>query len=253
MKSLREAMRSPKQPSCRNRLGRCLGSIAAVPALGGCIDMPLSTLAPASDVTRSVATLWWVMAGGTGAVLLLMITLAILAVRRHPPHAPGRRGIMVLLVAGGLFLPAATITALLAFSLRLEEAQWPASTRSEASEAFVVDVVAHRWWWEFRYPQLNEQARTVNEIHVPAGVPIHLRLMSTDVIHAFWVPRVAGKLDAVPGKVNRLRIKVDEPGEYAGVCAEFCGEGHALMPFTLIAHEAGEMASVLAEIQEGRP
>lgn len=256
LKCPHEAMRSMEQPSCRSRsLSRVQGTatLAALPLLAGCMETPLSTLAPASEVTRSVATLWWVMATGTGVVLLLMIVLATLAVRRHPPRAPGRRGILVLLIAGGLMLPAATITALLAYSLRLDEAQWPAFTGSEAREAFHVDVVAHRWWWEFRYPQADAEARTVNEVHVPAGVPVHLRLTSADVIHAFWVPRVAGKLDAVPGKVNRLRIQVDEPGRYAGVCAEFCGEGHAHMPFTLIAHEAGEMASVLANIREGRP
>lgn len=254
MKSPREVLRSPKQPSCRRAPVRCGAAVGMVlPLLAGCVDTPLSTLAPASEVTRSVAHLWWVMAAGTGVVLLLMLTLAVLAIRRHPPRAPGRRGILVLLVAGGLILPAATITALLTFSLRLDEAQWPAFTRTESGEAFHVDVVAHRWWWEFRYPKLGDEARTMNEIHVPAGVPVHLRLMSSDVIHAFWVPRVAGKLDAVPGKVNRLRIQVDEPGRYAGVCAEFCGEGHALMPFTLVAHEKGEMDSVLAEIRERRP
>ena len=246
-----------------------------LPLLSGCIETPLSTMAPASEVTRSVATLWWIMAGGTGVILLLMVVLAILAIRGNAPQEPGRRGMRALLIGGGLMLPTAAIIGLLAYGLRLDEAQWPPITRSEAAEAFHVDVVAHRWWWEVRYPGLEANQpvppaapavipeteppaggaegrapRTINVVHVPAGVPIHVRLMSSDVIHAFWVPRISGKLDAVPGRVNRLRMMVDEPGEYAGACAEFCGEGHAHMHFTLIAHAAENMEQVLASLRE---
>ena len=90
----------------------------------------------------------------------------------------------------------------------------------------------------------------MNVLHVPAGVPVHLRIMASDVIHGFWVPRVSGKLDAVPGRVNRLRLVVDEPGEYAGVCAEFCGLGHAHMPFTLVAHAVDDSAGLLAAVKK---
>lgn len=268
-----KAMQVSEQTLCRLHGGLVL--LAAAPLLSGCIEAPLSTLAPASEVSRSVATLWWTMAGGTGVVLSLMVVLAALALRRNPPHAPGRRGMCALLIGGGLMLPTVVILSLLAYGLKLDEAQWPAITRAEAAQAFRVDVIAHRWWWEVRYPGLeadrpvppapaplipshevpvggeNGQApRTVNVVHVPAGVPIHVRLMSSDVIHGFWVPRVSGKLDAVPGRVNRLRMVVDEPGQYAGACAEFCGEGHAQMHFTLVAHSAEDMEQVLASLRE---
>lgn len=250
---------------------------ACVSTLAGCVQSPLSTMDPASEVTRSVATLWWSMAAGTGVILLLMVVLAALALRRNPPHAPGWRGVRVLLITGGLMLPSAAIAVLLVFGLRLDEAQWPPGTRAEAQQAFHVDVIAHRWWWEVRYPGLEAvqpvpaaappivpaheasaagraqdgaAPRTVNVLHVPAGVPIHLRIMSSDVIHGFWVPRISGKLDAVPGRVNRLRLMVDEPGEYAGVCAEYCGDGHAHMPFTLIAHSSDDMEGLLEAVTE---
>ena len=270
---LHKTAQSGEQRACRAlRLATVLltGSL-----LAGCVETPLSTMAPASEVTRSVATLWWAMAIGTGVVLLLMVVLAIVALRQNPPVSPGRRGVRALLVAGGLMLPTAVIAALLAYGLRLDEAQWPGITRHETDQAFHVDVIAHQWWWEVRYPEFQsatpvspaarpiipakeappggpsgQAPRTVNVIHVPAGVPIHVRIMSSDVIHGFWVPRIAGKLDAVPGRVNRLRLMVDEPGEYAGVCAEFCGEGHAHMPFTLIAHAAEDMENILAPIEE---
>lgn len=242
---------------------------ACLPLLAGCVQSPLSTMDPASEVTRSVAALWWSMAAGTGVVLLLMVVLAALALRQNPPRAPDSRGVRVLLIAGGLALPSVTIAILLVYGLRLDEAQWPPGVRAEAAQAFHVDVIAHQWWWEVRYPGLEASApvspaappvipaheapagggesqapRTVNVLHVPAGVPLHLRIMSSDVIHGFWVPRISGKLDAVPGQVNRLRLMVDEPGEYAGVCAEYCGEGHAHMPFTLVAYPPEKMAAL---------
>src|SRR5690606_24700818 len=142
---------------------RWLGSaavFAVTPMLAGCVEGPLSTLQPASDVARSVATLWWAMAIGTGVVLTLMVVLAALALRRNPPTAPGHRGVGILLIGGGMLLPSVTIIALLVYSLRLDEAQWPPGVRAEAVDAFHVDVVAHRWWWEARYPG------------VPAGGPV---------------------------------------------------------------------------------
>ena len=270
---LLKGLRAIEQPTCRRR--SLLAFMASVPLLAGCIETPLSTMAPASEVTRSVATLWWTMAAGTGVILLLMVVLAAIALRRNPPQSPGRRGMRALLVGGGLVLPSVVIISLLSYGLRWDEAQWPSITRSEAAQAFHVDVIGHRWWWEVRYPGLEADQfvqpaampvipdkeappggpggrapRTVNVVHVPAGVPIHVRLMSSDVIHAFWVPRLSGKLDAVPGKVNRLRLMVDEPGEYSGACAEFCGEGHAHMHFKLIAHAAEDMEQVLVSLRE---
>lgn len=198
------------------------------------------------------------MAAGAGVVLLLMVILAVLAIRQNPPAAPGPRGMRMLLIGGGLLLPSSVIAALLFFGLRLDEAQWPPVTRREAPQAFHVDVVAHQWWWEVRYPGVPAAdpvapapaLRSINVLHVPAGVPVHVRIMAADVIHGFWVPRIAGKLDAVPGKVNRIRLMVDEPGEYAGVCAEYCGEGHANMPFTLVAHPPGELPAVFEVLRQ---
>lgn len=106
-----------------------------------------------------------------------------------------------------------------------------------------VEVVGHQWWWEFRYP--DSGVTTANELHLPVSTPaqkrpIFLWLESADVIHSFWVPRLAGKQDAIPGKRNGLWLEPLEPGTYVGQCAEFCGTQHAGMLLRVIVHPPGE-------------
>jgi cytochrome c oxidase subunit 2 len=84
-------------------------------------------------------------------------------------------------------------------------------------------------------------------MHLPAGLPVDIVVTSVDVIHAFWVPRLAGKIDAVPGHVNRLRIQADQPGRYEGLCNEFCGRGHTGMRFVVVVHRAEDFAAALAQ------
>jgi cytochrome c oxidase subunit 2 len=98
----------------------------------------------------------------------------------------------------------------------------------------VIEVTGHQWWWEVRYPDTGITLR--NELHIPVGQPVDIHLTTADVIHAFWVPRLGGKLDAIPGRTNVLRLQADRPGSYRGQCAEFCGMNHAHMQFTVEAH-----------------
>lgn len=93
--------------------------------------------------------------------------------------------------------------------------------------ALTVEVIGHRWWWEFRYPELN--VVTANELYAPVGRPIWLELGSADVIHSFWVPELQGKMDAIPARTNYWRFTADEVGTYLGQCAEYCGNQHANM------------------------
>jgi cytochrome c oxidase subunit 2 len=100
-----------------------------------------------------------------------------------------------------------------------------------------IRITGHQWWWEIRYEdaQPNRILTTANEIHIPAGEPVRIILTSTDVIHSFWVPSLAGKLDLIPGHENVLDLKADKPGVYRGQCAEFCGQQHANMSTLIIA------------------
>ena len=96
-----------------------------------------------------------------------------------------------------------------------------------------VRVIGHQWWWEFEYTDLG--VVTANELHIPVGETVNVTLESDDVIHSFWIPKLAGKTDLIPGNTNTMWFSADEPGEYLGQCAEFCGTAHAQMRFRVFA------------------
>jgi cytochrome c oxidase subunit 2 len=102
-------------------------------------------------------------------------------------------------------------------------------------------VTGHQWWWEVRYPASG--VVTANEIHIPVGTPLSVRLDSVDVLHEFWVPELSRKLTTVPGHPNHLWLQADKPGTYLGVCSEFCGTQHAWMHFLVVAEPQAEFAA----------
>ena len=105
---------------------------------------------------------------------------------------------------------------------------------TDQGDILEVEAIGHRWWFEFRYP--NQEVVTANEMHVPVGRPVNIKLTSQDVIHSFWVPKLAGKVDMVPLNDNLVWFIAEEPGIYDGQCAEFCGIAHAHMRFRVVAH-----------------
>ncbi len=114
--------------------------------------------------------------------------------------------------------------------------------------AMTVDVVGHQWWFEFKYPHPDGESTvvTANELHIPVGEVVNINLDSKDVLHSFWIPKIAGKVDLVPGNKNFMWIQADEAGEYLGQCAEFCGEAHALMKFRVVAESRADFDAWLA-------
>ena len=116
-----------------------------------------------------------------------------------------------------------------------------------------IEAVSHQWWWEFRYPNADGVV-TSDVLHIPAGREIVFRVTSVDVIHSFWIPRLGGKIDAIPGHQNTIILKADAPGTYGGVCAEFCGSGHSQMRFRVVAHAEDTYDEQLANVvNEGAP
>jgi cytochrome c oxidase subunit 2 len=110
-------------------------------------------------------------------------------------------------------------------------------SRLPLKDAVTIEVTGHMWWWGARYldEDPSRMFSTANEVHVPAGKPVILKLNSADVIHSFWAPSLHGKKDLIPGRTALLQFRVDKPGVYRGQCAEFCGLEHAMMAFTVVA------------------
>lgn len=168
------------------------------------------------------------MATVYGLVFLVTLLFGWKAVSRRGEKTdttpPG--GSMRFVAFAGVVVPSVFMLAMLVLSLRL-------GSRMRAPEtAFTIEVTGFRWWWGVHYPEHG--IVDANEIHVPAGVPVRLDLRSADVIHSFWVPNLHGKMDMFPDHVNRFWIHADRPGVYRGVCAEFCGDQHALMSVNFI-------------------
>lgn len=126
----------------------------------------------------------------------------------------------------------ATLIGLLIASVATGHAMTPS-----AQNPLRVEVIGRKWWWEFRYPMSGPTTRFTSayELHIPVGRPVQLKLVASDVIHSFWLPSLAGKRDAIPGKDRVFTIQADKPGVYEGQCAEFCGVEHAHMRFLVVA------------------
>ncbi|HEX2019265.1 MAG TPA: cytochrome c oxidase subunit II [Aurantimonas sp.] len=207
--------------------------------LSGCAGN-LSALDPAGPAAQSSATLWWVMAiGGTAIFIFVMVLLAVAFMR---PGIGRDVDPKRWLVWGGLVFPGTVLSALLVFALLTGERLL---AHPQTPGVVQVEARPHQWFWQFRYP--GAETATNDVLHIPAGVPVDVHVVGTDVIHSFWVPRLAGKIDAIPGHINVIRLVADRPGTYGGVCAEFCGIGHVAMSFSVVAHPAGDYDAALSE------
>ncbi|WP_299819612.1 cytochrome B [uncultured Jannaschia sp.] len=210
-------------------------------ALAGCNEA-LSVVAPAGPAAAAIATLWWVMLAGAALICLLVAGLLWGAFRSRPvaDGADGARGERVWIHGLGLAFPFAVLAALLFYGLWVGERLMPRA----GSDVVSVSAVAQRWIWSFGYDDAEGRV-TQGVLHIPAGRPVDVAITTRDVIHSFWVPRLAGKLDAIPGHVNVLRLEADRPGVYAGLSAEYSGAGYAGHHFEVHAHDAAGWSAFL--------
>ena len=194
----------------------------------------------AGEAARAIESVAWVLIAGGLAIFAAVMLLLAFALRRQA----GRVRTRLWIVGGGIVLPAALLAALFAWSLPRTPAWKPVPPPG----ALVVAVTGQLWWWDVRYrdPTTGAEIRTANEIRIPIGRPVYLALDTADVIHSFWVPQLAGKVDMVPGRLQHLLLSADRPGVYRGQCAEFCGAQHARMALHVVALEPGEFERWLA-------
>lgn len=205
-----------------------------------------SALDPAGPNAAAIARLSWIMFGGGVLVLALVMALTALALRR----GRSRRIIatQAAVIAGGIALPVVVLTALLVYGLVLARD----IVAQPGPGALSVHVVGEQFWWRVHYEAANgERIETANEIHIPVGRPVQFTLTTADVIHSFWIPKLGGKLDMIPGQTNRLVLQADRAGVYRGQCTEYCGAAHALMAFDVVAQPVEEFDAWLAG--QGRP
>ncbi|PEQ11442.1 cytochrome c oxidase subunit II [Novosphingobium sp. PC22D] len=209
-------------------------------AVAGC-NAHQSALAPFGEEADDTLTLTIVLAIGA---LILASGVAVLAWRaaRSPKGAISHEGGMKLVLWLGAVGPAVILTVLLLFAL-------PAMRPMSAAPGDLrIRVEGEQFWWRVRYDPAGEAPLTAaNEIRVPVGRTVVFDLTATDVIHSFWIPGLAGKMDMIPGRTNRLVVRARKAGIYRGVCTEFCGLSHALMAFDVIAMEPAAFDAWLAD------
>lgn len=214
--------------------------------LAGCEGMQ-SAWAPEGPNAQAVVTLGNIMFIGAALILALVIGLTAVAILM-PPERHRWLADQRVVVWGGIVFPVVTLTALLVYGLGVAGSM----VRIKAEPALTIEVSGERWWWRIRYLDENGEPDffTANEIHIPTGQPVEFLLTSPDVIHSFWVPKLGGKLDMIPGRTNTFRLEADRAGVYRGQCAEYCGKQHALMAFDVVALEPAGFEAWRAQQRE---
>ncbi|MFT4067032.1 cytochrome c oxidase subunit II [Paraburkholderia sp.] len=198
----------------------------------------LHAAGPAAGPTMRLG--WVLTAVATLVTLIIAVLLVGAMVRKRPGAAPdslnaepgGMRWIYIGTGVSSIALLAILVYVLVTLESVASPATYPQLT---------ITVTAYDWWWKADYTDDPNPARnfsTANEIHIPVGEPVKIQLKSADVVHAFWVPQLAGKTQTIPGQTNEQWIQADRPGIYRGQCSQFCGAQHAHMAFEVIAQDA---------------
>jgi cytochrome c oxidase subunit 2 len=214
-----------------------IAALMIVLPLTGCAGWQ-SALDPQGPHAAYLANLFWTFTILLAVVWVLTMAMLVAAlVRLRDPAKnplatnPDTERRMTTIIAAAIAVTGLVVLGLTGLSYA---GQNRITTREQG---LTLKITGHQWWWEVRYEndEANQVFTTANEIHIPVGEPVTLMLSSTDVIHSFWVPNLAGKMDLIPGWDNLLQLTADREGTYRGQCAEFCGYQHAHMSLTVVA------------------
>jgi cytochrome c oxidase subunit 2 len=180
---------------------------------------------------QAAAQTMWVMFIAGAAILMLVVVLVIYGIVARPERRRWLAGASTIVV-GGIIFPVVVLSALLVHELVLARSA-PDAARAQLR----IEVIGEQWWWRVRYldGDGHPEFETANEIRLPVAQPVELLLVTADVIHSFWVPNLAGKMDMIPGRVNRLQLQAVRPGTFRGQCAEYCGGAHEMMALFVVA------------------
>lgn len=235
------------------RLAALASFVAVALLLSGCslFDSPQNTFAPSGDVARDQKNLFFLTMWPALAVLILVEGLLLYILFRFrrkkgdtglPEQVHGNNKLEIGWTIAPVILLAFFVPPTIAGIIDLGR---------QPKGALEVDVNSIQWAWQFNYPAADggTPTQTLNELHIPLGREVYFRLRSGDVIHSFWIPRLAGKTDIIPGRENHMWIKGTELGTYSAQCAEFCGIGHAKMRFTVTVESEQDFQSWLKQQQ----
>ena len=200
-----------------------------------------SAFSPFGVEGESTLRLTWVMIIAAALITIAVLWLAAHAARTDNSRIDHRRGMQVILWLGAIG-PSLLLTALLVHSLP-KMRPLPVT-----GQDLRIAVDGEQFWWRVRYLARPGMVETANEIRLPVGRTVLFQLSAPDVIHSFWVPGLAGKMDMIPGRTNTLAVRATRPGIFRGACAEFCGLSHARMAFDVIVMDADEFDAWLASV-----
>jgi len=231
----------------RARRSGAAPALAIVLLLAACEGSPRQTmLNPAGPQAGSIFGLWTYMWIAAAAVFVaVMIALAMALVRGRRRDAPDvsdvaeGRARRTIILATGITLAILLATLVASYLTGRAYAVTP-----ESGRPLQITLIGHQWWWEVSYNDSlsSRSLTTANEIHIPVGRTVVVKMTSSDVIHSFWVPNLAGKKDLIPGYSSTMWLRADRPGVFRGQCAEFCGHQHAKMALLVIAEPREEFA-----------
>ncbi|CEG06990.1 Cytochrome c oxidase subunit 2 precursor [Afipia felis] len=204
------------------------------------LSLPLGMFEPAGAGARAIhPLLWWLV--WLSIIVVVFIAVVVVAGifirgrRTCEPNLviPAHAGRGLWWIYGGVGVSTIILIAFVGWTVTT----MARLTAPPSAPSLTVEVSARQWWWGFHYddPDPAKAFNTANEIHIPVGEPVRFNLSSPDVIHSFWVPALAGKVDVIPGRSNSLWLEADKPGIYRGQCSEYCGRQHAEMAFYVIA------------------
>jgi cytochrome c oxidase subunit 2 len=217
---------------------------------------PFSMMAPGGPAAGNLANVgWWIFISFTVIALIMWGLILWISVRRRgtlEEHAPvDAGGGQPWIWIGGFAIPFVILAVTFVIGLESMAAFPLGGPRQGMSHITPADIriTGHQWWWQIEYPGSSpaQHMTTANEIHIAVGRPVDIDLTSSDVIHSFFVPSLHGKVDLIPGQMNRIRIEASQPGIYRGRCAEYCGAQHAHMEILVVADAPAAYEAWLAQ------
>lgn len=237
------------QISQRTQTKRVLFVLGVVWLLTACHPDTTAVFNPAGAGAREINILWWWLLGlGVFTYVLVMGILVLgLVWRRMSSERNSSKNGRYLIIGGGVIFPA--IVLLIIYVMTFDTMR--DLSLIAGPEPVAVSVIGHQWWWEVEYP--DDDVITANEIYIPTDQTVVFELTSADVIHSFWVPQLHGKMDLIPGQTNTWELHAEEPGDYWGICAEFCGTQHAKMLFLVTAVPPNEFDAWLDQQRQPAP